>query len=188
MAPKKKIVKTSGRRKKAETKAEQVEVKTAAESLLIGNMPKIKDLSYHMGQIAGYIDKSRTAAKRVTEAKASAKEAGCDVAAIMDILSMKRADPLETATYFRQLAAMMQEEGTPIQIQLFEASYDSIDAQAAAEGWRDGKAARTPDTTRWPEGAPGSVSYMRRWNDAQRDTLIGDATGVSEDDDSSEER
>lgn len=155
-----------GRRAKEPTKDEQVEV--ASKSLLTGNMPKIKDLNYHMAQIAGYIDKSRTAAKRVTEAKASAKEAGVDLAAIMEILSMKRADPLDVATHFRQLAALMQEEGMPVQIQLFEPKHGSIEDQAKSEGYQCGYAGKSPDTERWPEGTPGHEEYMRAWNDGQR--------------------
>ncbi len=170
MAGKKKskapLKKGGGRRAAKEAKDEQVEV--AVQSLLTGNMPKIRDLQYHMAQIAGYQDKARTASARVTEAKKKAKESGIDVGAIMEVLSMKREDPLDIATRFRQLAALMAEEGLPIQIQLFEPKYGSIEEQAKTEGYQCGHAGRSPDAERWPEGTPGHPEYMRAWNDGQR--------------------
>lgn len=65
----------------------------------------------------------------------------------------------------------MRERGLPIQLSLYEPKYGSVEDQAKAEGWAAGKAGRSPDTDRWPEGAPGSGDYMRRWNDAQKDTV-----------------
>lgn len=174
MAAKKKAVKkASSKRAAKETKEEQVEV--IAASLLGGNMPKIKDLSYHLSQISGYQDKARTAAAKVTEAKKRAKESGIDINAIMDTLRMQRLDMLDLATELKQKAALMSELGFGVQIQLFEPKYGSIDDQAAAEGSRDGSSARTPNTERWPEGTPGSVSYMRAWNDAQASIVMNGA-------------
>jgi hypothetical protein len=173
----KKPLKRGGGKKRAakETQDEQVEV--AVQSLLTGNMPKIRDLQYHMSQIAGYQDKARSASARVTEAKKKAKEAGVDVGAIMEVLAMKREDPLDVATRLRQLAALMSEEGLPVQIQLFEPKFGSIEEQAAAEGWQAGINGRSPDTERWPEGTPGHTEYLRRWNDAQREIVTGGKGG-----------
>lgn len=189
MAPKKKLVKRAGgRRKKAETQEEKVDVKIGGneiESLLIGNMPKVRDLMYHMDTIAGWMDKARTAQGKVSDAKKKAKEAGVDVAAIMTVMKMRRMDPMELATELRQQAALMAECDLPIQLSLMEPSFGSVEEQAKSEGWADGKRGSTPNTSRWPEGAPGSKEYHRRWNDAQREILTGAVGG--EDDETSEE-
>lgn len=167
MAAKKKAVKkASSKRAAKETVDEKVEVATA--SLLSGNMPKIRDLTYHMGQIAGYQDKARTASAKVTEAKKKAKEAGVDVGAIMEIISMKREDPLEIATRFRQLAALMAEEGMPVQIKLFEPTYGSLEDRATKLGYDAGINGRSPPSDMFPEGTPGHPEMLRAWNDGQR--------------------
>lgn len=171
---------SSTRRAKKATKAESVEV-NGAQGLLLGNMPPIKDLKYHLGQIKGFQDAAKTASGRVTAAKKAAKEAGVDLQAIALAMGFKRADALDLATMLRQLQALMAEEGTPVQISLFEPKYGSVEKQAAHEGWKDGKAGKSPDTVRWPEGTPGHVEYLRRWNDAQRDTIEGDAGGQDQD-------
>lgn len=168
----------SARRGKSakQTKGETVEV-NPAQGLLIGNMPPVKDLLYHADQIAGYQAKAKTAQGHVTAAKKRAREAGVDLNSIATALGYERTEPLELATHLRQLAALMAEKGMPVQIQLFEPKHGSVKEQAAAEGWAAGKAGRTPDTTRWPEGAEGHVEYMRRWNDGQKEIISGKATG-----------
>jgi hypothetical protein len=160
--------------RKRETAEDKVDVKVGGkeiESLLAGNMPPVRDLMYHMDTIAGWMDKARTAQGKVSDAKKKAKEAGVDVSAIMTVMKMRRMDPLDLATELRQQAALMREADLPIQLSLMEPTFGTIEEQASAEGWTAGKAGRTPDTTRWPEGAPGHVEYMRRWNDGQKDTL-----------------
>lgn len=185
MAPKKKaIVKTGSRRKKAETKAEKVEtsVKEAgALPLLAGNMPPIKDLLYHLETIAGYQAKAAFAAGKVSEAKKKAKDAGVDLKSISLTMGFEKLDALDLATLLRQLQALMNENGLPVQIQLFEPSFGTPEEMAAHEGWTAGKAGRTPDTQRWIEGTPAHTAYMRRWNDGTKDNIQNGAGEPEED-------
>lgn len=126
MAAKKKAAKkkVGGARRGAlakPTKDETVEVDSgAAAPLLAGNMPPIKDILYHMDQIAGYEAKAKTAGMAVKKAKDAAKAAGIDMKAIAEAKGLNGMDPLDMATYFRQLQAVMREKGMPIQIGLFE--------------------------------------------------------------------
>jgi len=145
--------------------------------LLAGNMPPIKDLLYHLEQIAGYQAKAKTASMAVTKAKNAAKAAGVDLKSLSETQGLIGMDPLDMATYFRQLQALMKEKGMPIQIQLFEPKFGSVEDQASHEGWADGTNGRTPNTTRWPEGTPGHVQYMRRWNDGQKEIISKGAKG-----------
>lgn len=188
--PKKKAKAGGGSRRRAlkPTKSETVEVSGVDPSvppLLAGNMPPVKDILYHLEQIAGYQAKAKTASMAVTKAKNAAKEAGVDLKALSESQALIGMDPLDMATFFRQLQVVMQEKGMPVQISLFEPKYGSVEEQAGVEGWADGKAAKTPNTTRWREGAPGHVQYMRRWNDAQKDNLT-DKAGADNDEDSGE--
>ena len=170
----------SRRRAAKPTKAETVEVSAPGDGtapLLAGNMPPIRDLVYHLDQIAGYQAKAKTASMAVTKAKNAAKEAGVDLKALSQTQGLIGLDPLDMATYFRQLQVLMREKGMPVQIQLFEPKFGSVEDQASHEGWNDGLAGKTPNTSRWPEGAPGSVQYMRRWNDSQKELIMQGASG-----------
>jgi hypothetical protein len=164
--------------KKAAKPSKDEEVETVNLSLLSGNQPPTKDLMYHVDNIAGWMDKASTAQGKVSDAKKKAKEAGVDVAAIMSFLKFQRMDPLDMAAQLRQLATMAAEAGLPVQISLFEPKYGTIEEQAGAEGYQAGSTGRTPDTKRWPEGAPGHVQYMRRWNDAQAEIITGGKTAA----------
>lgn len=162
---KKPAKKKTVKRAAAPTKAETVE---NGMSLLMGdNGPPSKDLLYHLDQIAGYMDKAKTAQTRVTEAKKKAKDAGVDVKAITDTLTELRMDPLDLAHRMHQKATLWREKGMPIQMSLYEPKFGSIEEQAKTEGWQDGINARNINLARWPEGAPGHIEYNRRWNDAQ---------------------
>lgn len=173
MAPKQKAAapkKRGGGRKPAkETKDETVEVSTGLSLLMGDNGPPNKDLIYHLEQISGYIAKAKAAGAKVTEAKKRAKEANVDVPGIMQMLAEEKMDPLELATRLKQKAKLYAERGMPVQMSLYEPAYGSIEDQAKAEGWADGKAARNMNLARWPEGSPGHVEYSRRWNDAQHE-------------------
>lgn len=179
MAAKKKAAGKTPKRKAKPTKDETVEVDNSM-SLLLGNMPPSRDLIYHMDTIAGLIDKARTAAAKVTEAKKRAKEAGVDVVAIMDVMKEERIDALELATRLRQKAALYRERGLPVQLALYEPKHGSIEAQASAEGWSDGINGRSPNMERWPEKTPGSAEYLRRWNDSQKEILMKNADAKEE--------
>ena len=181
----KKAAKKSGPRRRAAnpTKDETVEVtggETGSAPLLAGNMPPTKDLMYHVGQIKGYQDAAKTASGRVTAAKKAAKEAGVDLTAIALHLGFKRTDALDLATLLRQLSAMMREDGLPVQLSLYEPKFGTLEAQAKHEGWNDAKNDRSPNTTRWPEGAPGHSEYLRSWNDGTRDNTVSRVTGGKE--------
>lgn len=103
---KKKIVKKSPRRAKAPTAEEVVDTSTGPQ-LLLGNMPPVKDLIYHLETIAGWQAKARTAQGKVSDAKKKAKEAGVDVTAITRMMGYERMDVLDLATELRQLSTLM---------------------------------------------------------------------------------
>lgn len=159
------------------TKAEKVEVNGASDDeptllpLLGGNMPPIRDIMYHLDTINGLQARARTAAGKVSDAKKKAKEAGVDLKAIAEGVGMERMDPLDLAAYLRQLQTIVREKGLPVQLTLYEPKYGSIEEQARNEGGLDGANGRTPNMGRWPEGTPGSVDYMRAWNDSQAEII-----------------
>ncbi len=180
---KKAVKKGGGKRKaKAPTKEETVEVNNSM-SLLLGNMPPVRDIIYHLETIKGLQDRARTAAGKVTDAKKKAKEAGIDMGALSLAMGYERMDPLEMATQLRQMQAVMREKGMPVQLALYEPKFGTIEAQATHEGWAAGIAGRSPDMERWPEGSPGSKEMMRAWNDGQADVIANPKKYQKSDDD-----
>lgn len=158
------------RRSKKPTKDEVTETTL---SLLGGNLPPTRDLLYHYETIAGHMDRVKTAQGKLGDAKKTAKEAGVDVSAMMDAMKKLRLDPLELAGRLRQEALLLSENGSPVQIMLFETKYGSVDEQASAEGLADGRAARSPNVERWKEGAPGQETYMAAWHKGQKENAAG---------------
>lgn len=183
MAAKKKAAGKTPKRKAKPTKDETVEVDNSM-SLLLGNMPPVRDILYHLDTIKGLQDRAKTASGKVSDAKKKAKEAGIDLAAISMTMGFERMDSLELATQLRQLQVLMREKGMPVQLGLYEPKFGSIEAQAKHEGWKDGQAARSPNTERWPDGVPGQPEYLRAWNDGQRQLVEdGQKARPDEDDD-----
>lgn len=154
--------------KKSSTPTKDETVETGVMSLLMGdNAPPLKDLNYHYNTILGLMDKAASAQTKVSDAKKKAKEANVDVAALMNVRKALKMDPLDLAHRLRQEAALLRDKGSPVQMQLYEPKFGTVEEQAGNEGWQDGINARNMNLARWPEGTPGFVEYSRKWNDAQ---------------------
>lgn len=168
-AKKKKSVKSTKRAAKA-TKTETVEVSDGVQ-LLLGNIIGKKDREYYTLTYLALKAKQDTATSHVRDFRKKAKEAGVDMEALTDTLKMERMDPLDLAAYLKQQAAFFQDRGLPIQIQLFEPKYGSVEAQATKIGWDAGLNGRSPPVDLYPEGTPGHPEMMRGWNDAQAQVI-----------------
>lgn len=169
MAPKKKAAKTSKRAAKA-TKEETVDVSTGVQ-LLLGNMIGEKDRSYYYQTYLNLLAKKAHIGSQIQEFGKKAKEAGVDMAALKLVISMEKWESLDLATYLKQLAANMRDRGLPLQMNLYQPQYGTVQEQATAMGWADGKSGRSPATDLWPEKTPGHEEYMRAWNDGQKQII-----------------
>jgi len=177
MAPKKtkksaapkKAKRSRGRRKAKETKAETVEVSNGVQLLLgIGNGPQDEELVRDFELLMNLMAKSATAAGRVSEQKSKMKDKGIDVKAVMNTMRLERLAPEDLARELQQQQRLMKARGLPIQVELFEAKYDSPEAQAKVFGFKDGKDGRSQDASRWPEGTPAHQAYVDAWVEGQK--------------------
>lgn len=169
----KKSAKKAGKSKPAkETKAEKVETSTGVQ-LLLGNMMGQKDREYYVHTYLGLKGKCDKANSDLSEFGKKAKEAGVDMKAMKQVLGMEKLDALDVASYLKQLAAFGKDRGLPVQIQLFEPKYGSIEEQATKMGWDAGINGRNPPTDLFAEGNPGFSEMMRAWNDAQAELARG---------------
>lgn len=180
MAPKKtkksaqsKKPKRSTKRAAKPTKDETVEVSTGVQLLLGGeNMPKDEEVTRDFEMLARLMAKAATAQSQVREHKSKMKDKGQDVKSFTDTMALERMDPLDVAKRFQSYQRLFRIQGMPIQIGLFEAKYDSLEAQAKAEGYADGKAGRSQNTSRWVDGAPGHSEYSAAWLEAQAELAM----------------
>lgn len=90
----------------------------------------------------------------------------------MQVKSHFKLDPMDLATRLRQVASLMNDMGSPVQISLFEPKFGSIELQAAAEGRQAAEAGRSMDMDRWPENTPGAADYSRAWNDLMKERAM----------------
>lgn len=162
----------ASKRAKAPTKDETVETSTGVQ-LLLGNLPSDRDALHAFETLARLKDKSKTAAGHVSDQKKKMKESGLDVKAFEEIMRLERADPLDVAAQLREMQRLARLRGLPIQIGLFETKYKSVEDQAFAMGYADGKAGRPANESQWPEEAPGNQDYHRGWQEGQKDMVLG---------------
>ena len=180
-----KRAKGAARRSPKETKAESVEVSTGVQ-LLLGNGPPDKDLLHHYENVLAWEAKKDTVMGHLRAAKKVAKEAGCDLEAMNQVKHDERMEPQDLANRMRQYAQLGRIRGLPVQTQLFEPKYGSIEEQAKAEGFAAGKAGRSADGGRWKEGEPGYEEYLAAWTKGQASHVTG-AEELTEDESEGEE-
>lgn len=170
-APKAKPKKrSSGKRKAKETKADKVEVSNGVQLLLgVGNGPKDPELLHDFELLMNLMAKAATAGGHVSEQKKKMKERGIDVKAAMNTMRLERMAPEDLARELQHQQRFMKMRGLPVQLELFEAKYDSPEAQAKVFGFQDGKEGRTADASRWPEETPAHQAYMDAWLEGQKE-------------------
>lgn len=168
--PKKTDAPKKTKRAAKETKAETVEASQGVQ-LLLGNMMEQKDREYYIETFLKLKDKLNTASSHVREFRKKAKEAGVNMKAMTDTLSMERLDPIDVADYLKQQMLFFRDRGMPVQLALYETKYASIEKQAEAMGWDAGMNGRSPPVDLFPEGTPGHSEMLRSWNSAQAQVI-----------------
>lgn len=143
--------------------------------LLLGNMMGEKDRAYYVDTYLKLLAKHQKTGSDLSDFGKKAKEAGVDMPAMKAVLKLEKTDPLDLASTLKQMAAFGKDRGLPIQIQLFEPKYGSIEAQATKLGWDAGMSGRNPPTELYPEGTPGHTEAVRAWNDAQAQIILDGA-------------
>jgi uncharacterized protein (UPF0335 family) len=162
----KKPAKKGGKKPAKETKAETVETSTGVQ-LLLGNMMAQKDREYYVNTYLGLKGKCDKANSDLSEFGKKAKEAGVDMKAMKQVLGMEKLDAIDVADFLKQMAAFARDRGLPVQIQLFQPKFGTLEAQATQLGWDAGINGRNPPVDLFPEGTPGHPEMMRAWNDSQ---------------------
>jgi hypothetical protein len=138
-------------------------------------MPKDRDLKH-------YISEYQLGKKRVDDAKAaldkitaSADEAGVSVDAIKKGLAIQKKNPAQAKSDMMQLAMVLRELGTPLQVEVYEPKYGSPEAEAKVAGFQDGKAGKDRDYRSWVKGSPARRAYDENYEAGQLENMPIDA-------------
>jgi hypothetical protein len=180
-----------GRRAAKPTKEEAVETSHGAQ-LLLSNLPSDKDATFAYETLLHLMAKARSASGKVGDHKKKMKEMGMNVQAFTETMKLERLDPEDLAAQLMEMRRLAKLRGLPVQIDLYEAKYGTVEEQAYAEGYGDGKNGRNANLKRWGEGTKGYDEYMRGWNAGQKDMVMkgtdtSDGDGDWHEDDEHEE-
>lgn len=159
--------KPSGRRKAQKPTAEETVQTSEGVQLLLGNMIGEKDRSYYVDTYLKLLAKQQKAAADLKDFSGKAKEAGVDMSAMKAVLKLEKMDPLDLATTLKQMAAFGRDRGLPVQFQLFEPKYGSLEEQAKKLGYDAGYKGNNPLMEMYPEGTPGHEPMMQGWRSGQ---------------------
>ena len=124
-------------------------------------MPQNRDLKHYINEWQlqqKRVDKEKSALKKIEDA---ADEAGVSVDAIKRGIKITASPEkaLQAKSDMMQLALVLEELGSPFQIQVFETKYAGPEQEAHAAGFRDGKAGRDRDYGQWMKGSPARRAY-----------------------------
>jgi hypothetical protein len=175
--------KGSSRRRAAPTKEETVETSTGVQ-LLLGNMPSDKDALSNLEILMNLIDRSHSAAARVTDHKKKMREMGFDITGMTNTIRLMRLDPIDLAAELKEQQRLMRLKGLPVQMALFEPKYGSPEAQAKALGYRTGRAGKSVNAELYPDTSPYFETYLAAWTEGQKDMI---EKGALKDDEPEEE-
>lgn len=153
-------------------RGKQAADKAVEEAQLALPMPKDRDLKHHISAWQLGKERVKKANADLAAIELAADEAGVSVKAIKDGVRIAHAkNPLQAKSDLLQTALVLQELGSPFQIQVFDVKFGSPEAEGKAAGYRDGKAGRDRDYGQWVKGSPSRRAYDQGYDEAQIENM-----------------
>lgn len=135
------------------------------------NGPSFKDLKFHFSTLKGLKIKVDEANSHYSNAKKRAKEVGIDPAILKHLMKIEKQDPLEVKLYFQQLDRAAQACGLEIQIEMFDSSGVSREAQIFDDGVKAGAAGKSSTDGPHDENTDAGQNWLSGWHVGQKRTL-----------------
>lgn len=122
-------------------------------------MPKDRDLKHYISAIQ--VQQARVKKEQQTLSKiyADADDSGVSVPAIKTGLRIMDTEPLQARSDLMQLALVLAELGAPVQFEVYDPKFGSVEAQAKVEGYKDGKGGKDRDYRSYIKGSPARRAY-----------------------------
>jgi hypothetical protein len=133
-------------------------------------VPKPRDMKHHISAIQvakARLDKEQASYRNVCKA---ADEAGIDVKAVRNAITMHSKPALNSQSYFTQLSLALQELGAPVQINVHQAKFEDAVAEAKVRGYADGTGGN-PQSHSWVKGSPAARAYDDAYADGQMENV-----------------
>lgn len=137
------------------------------------NGPAHKDLKYHFGQLKGLKAKVDEASANYSNARKRAKEAGIDPAVLGHLMKIEKQDPLEVKIYFKQLDRAAQANGLEIQMDMFDSSGVSREAQIFDDGFKAGLAGKSTTDNPHDANTEAGQTWLSAWHMGQSRNVAG---------------
>lgn len=160
------------RKKKKDTKAEQVEVRTAGQGEL--KMPAPDRQVFYFDAIKHENDQIANAKGRLKKVLDAAEAENVDTTSIKEALKLEKGDAVKYRRKYEQLAQILHAKGNPFQLTIHDIAFDSPADQAKFEARAAAKAGNVMDC-RWPEGSPEHVAYVAEYQMVQASMVPGAA-------------
>jgi ribosome modulation factor len=142
--------------------------------LLAGaNGPKAKDFLHHFTTCRGFKDKLETSQGHYRNALKQAKESGIDPAVITATMKWQKKDQLDVQQYFKQLRSTFEVASIEVQLDIFSESSISRPAQIFDDGFKAGRAAKSPDTNPHAMNTPAGQQWHSGWTAGQAENMAG---------------
>lgn len=135
------------------------------------NGPSFKDLAFHFSTLKGLKNKVDEASAYYSNARKRAKECGIDPAVLSHLMKLEKQDPLEVKMYFKQLDRAAQANGLEIQMDMFDASGVSREAQIFDDGVKAGVAAKNTSENPHQENTDAGQTWLAGYHAGQRKNM-----------------
>lgn len=137
------------------------------------NGPSFEDIRFHFAKLKSLKDKVATANGEYQAARKIAKEAGLDPAVLSALMKREKQDPDEVKLYNRQLARAAQAVGLDLQLDLFDKSGISREAQIFDDGLKAGIAGKSTSDGPHDANTEAGQTWLAGWTLGQSRNVAG---------------
>jgi ribosome modulation factor len=137
------------------------------------NGPSFEDIRFHFAKLKSLKDKVATANGEYQAARKIAKEAGLDPAVLSALMKREKQDPDEVKLYNKQLARAAQAVGLDLQLDLFDKSGISREAQIFDDGLKAGIAGKSTTDNPHDANTEAGQTWLAGWHLGQSRNVAG---------------
>jgi ribosome modulation factor len=137
------------------------------------NGPSFDDIRHHFAQLKILKEKVKSANGEYQNARKIAKEAGVDPAVLSALMKAEKQDPDEVKLYNKALGRAATAVGIDIQLELFDKSGISREAQIFDDGLKAGLAGKSTSDGPHDANTEAGQTWLAGWHLGQSRNLAG---------------
>jgi ribosome modulation factor len=137
------------------------------------NGPSYDDIRFHFQKLKSLKEKVASANGEYQNARKVAKEAGVDPGVLSALMKAEKQDPDEVKLYNKALGRAATAVGIDIQLELFDKSGISREAQIFDDGLKAGLAGKSSDDTAHDANTEAGQTWLAGWTLGQSRNVAG---------------